>query len=148
MKIKEYNKISDVIAEEIFSLEEAIFDNPYTKEKLQREANVKHALVVLIAYEENKPIGYKVGYELSARLFYSWIGGVHPDFRRKGVAKELSKKQQEIISNLGYSRVRTFTENRFKEMLIYNIKYGFNIIGTQQSDHDEEIIIMLEKELN
>ena len=33
MKIKEYNKISDVIAEEIFSLEEAIFDNPYTRYK-------------------------------------------------------------------------------------------------------------------
>ncbi|MBF0315849.1 MAG: GNAT family N-acetyltransferase [Oligoflexia bacterium] len=102
---------------------------------------------MLIAYIGSTPVGYKIGYELSSKMFYSWIGGVIPKYRRKGFAKKLMKIQHEIVSNEGYSIIRTSTENKFKHMLILNLKSGFNIIGSYCSDLKKELTIMLEKKL-
>lgn len=146
-EIKSFNKLDDNILIDILSLEEAIFDQPYSKEKLLREAKVKHNLLILIAYDGNKPVGYKIGFELSSRLFYSWIGGVHPDYRGKGLAKQLMEKQHSLVPSFGHSCIRTYTENKYKEMLILNLKSGFNVIGVYKSDHDDKQTIMLEKML-
>ncbi|MCB0419705.1 MAG: GNAT family N-acetyltransferase [Bdellovibrionales bacterium] len=147
IEIKTFSTLNAEVLNDVFSLEELIFDKPYSKEKLLREASVKHHLLVLIAYCENKPVGYKIGFELSSRLFYSWIGGVHPEYRGKGLAKRLMEVQHSLIPNFGHSCVRTYTENKYKEMLVLNLKSGFDIIGVYKSDHDEKQTIMLEKML-
>jgi ribosomal protein S18 acetylase RimI-like enzyme len=147
IEIKTFKKLNDDIINDIFSLEEVIFDKPYSKEKLLREADVKHNLLVIIAYESSRPVGYKIGFELSSRLYYSWIGGVHPDYRGQGLAKKLMEKQHSLIPQFGHTCVRTYTENKYKEMLILNLKSGFEVIGVYKSDHDDKQTIMLEKML-
>ncbi len=145
--VKEFFQVNDEIASYIFQLESAIFDDPYSKEKILRESAKKHELIVLICFDGERAVGFKIGYELTGRLFYSWLGGVDPAYRGQGIARLLMDHQHQLVSNRGYKMIRTHTQNKFREMLIFNIKYGFDISGVFKTSTDDEQTIILEKEL-
>ncbi len=148
IEYKAFDKMTDEVAQDIFSLESLAHEKPFPISKLKRKTDFKNNLLILVAYSGSLPVGYKVGFEESERLFDSWIGGVHPEFRRKGIAKNLMNMQHERAKEMGYSFVRTHTKNSYREMLIFNIRYGFDVVGTYKSDYQKELIIMLEKALN
>ncbi|KAA3631752.1 MAG: GNAT family N-acetyltransferase, partial [Bacteroidetes bacterium] len=50
--------------------------------------------LILIAWDGKKPVAFKVGYEKEDH-FYSWMGGVLPEYRKKGLAKKLADVQEE-----------------------------------------------------
>lgn len=56
--------------------------------------NHEQALFVL-AYNDNKLVGFKIGYPYNTSTFYNWIGGVNPMFRKQGIATQLSILQEE-----------------------------------------------------
>lgn len=60
-----------------------------------------------LAYEGNALVGCKLGYERQPGHYYSWLGGVHPDFRGRGIAAELMRRQHAWCAAQGYRRVRT-----------------------------------------
>ena len=43
--------------------------------------------LALVAYIDNQPAGFKLGYAEDEHTFYSWLGGVVPNYRRMGLAK-------------------------------------------------------------
>ena len=100
-----------------------------------------------IANIEDQPVGFKIGYERDQSEFYSWLGGVLPEYRGLGVAAKLMTTQHEWCQRQGYLKIGTKTQNRFKEMLMLNIKNGFEIIGTDPTDKDGMKILM-EKKIN
>jgi len=54
------------------------FDGRNTLSKLQVKcADIEH--LVLVAYIDNKPEAYKLGYALDSNTFYSWLGAVAPE---------------------------------------------------------------------
>lgn len=67
-------------------------------------------------------VGYKLGYRRNPEVFYSWLGGVLPQHRRQGVARELLERQHAWCRESGYRRVRTDTTNAFKDMLLLNVR--------------------------
>lgn len=144
---KRFDKLESAVIKDIIELEGYVFPEPLSQEKIESELATKFNLSIYIAYNDQKPIGYKVGFERSKRIYYSWIGGIHPDHRCQGVAKNLMKLQHEHAKELGYKVVCTQTDNSFKEMLILNLKSGFDIKGTIQSTGDNYITIVLEKSL-
>lgn len=91
-------------------------------------------------------IGYKLGYRRNPEVFYSWLGGILPEFRRRGVARELLRRQHAWCRAHGYRRVRTDTTNAFRDMLLLNIRAGFDVIGTFH-DAERGLTIMLERAL-
>lgn len=99
-----------------------------------------------LAYVEGTPVAFKLGYKLNEREFYSWLGGVVPEFRGLGIASDLMTAQHEWARTQGFKRLQTKTQNRFREMLLLNIRSGFNIIGYHSSDEGGAKIV-LEKEL-
>ncbi len=101
---------------------------------------------LVIAYVEKSPVGFKIGYELDQSTFYSWLGGVHPDYRGLGVASDLMKTQHDWCRQNHYKKIQTKSQNRFRPMLILNLKSGFDIIGTHTSD-EKGLKIILEKTL-
>lgn len=101
---------------------------------------------LLLAFIDGGIVGFKLGYELSPQEFYSWLGGVLPDFRGLGIASELMKKQHEWCRREGYAKVQTKTQNRFREMLLLNIREGFDVIGVHDSS-EGGMKIVLEKSL-
>ncbi|RSK40863.1 GNAT family N-acetyltransferase [Hymenobacter perfusus] len=100
---------------------------------------------VWLAYEGERLIGCKLGYERKPGHYYSWLGGVHPDFRNQGIAAELMRRQHAWCQAQDYRAVRTHTYNRWRAMLLLNLRHGFDIIGTLQGAHG--LTIVLEKEL-
>ncbi len=87
-------------------------------------------LHLLIGVIDKNPVGFKLGYEENKDEFYSWLGAVLPEFRGLGIAQDLLTAQHTWCAKQGYKSVRTTTENQFREMLLLNIKSGFDVIGT------------------
>lgn len=103
-------------------------------------------LYLVTAFIEGQAVGFKLGYELKAHEFYSWLGGVIPEYRGLGIASALMEHQHEWCRKEGYGKIQTKTQNRFREMLILNLKYGFEIISSYHSD-ESGLKVILEKTL-
>lgn len=144
---KLFKELSDNALKDILFLESRVFPKPLSEEKVRRELSTKHNISIFIAYHNNNPVAYKVAFERSKRIYYSWIGGVDPKFRKMGIAKALMEKQHNLASGLGYGIVCTQTDNNFKPMIILNLESGFDIRGTITSTGDDHVTIIMEKEL-
>jgi predicted GNAT family acetyltransferase len=90
----------------------------------------KPELLVITAMDGKKVVGYKIGYAIDNNKFYSWLGGVDSNYRKHGIASLLMEKQHQYLKENGYKVVQTKTMNKWRNMLILNIKNGFDIIDT------------------
>ena len=135
----------DTILKELLHLYETIFDDAKIDFFIDRITS-KTDVIIVLTYFENSPVGFKIGYRYNETTFYSWVGGVLPDFRRKGIAQKLAKKQEELVKVKGYKKLRTKSMNRFKPMLILNIKNGFDIVQVYTNTSGQQKIIF-EKEI-
>jgi len=110
------------------------------------ELKVKPQLLCCVAIDNARLAGFKLGYEMGEGKFYSWLGGVHSDYRGQGIASYLMELQHKIVQESGYKIIRTIGRNHRRAMLVLNIKYGFNVIETFISKKGTHKII-LEKDL-
>ena len=105
-------------------------------------------MLALIAEVEGQPVGCKLGYEkYEDGSFYSWLGGVHPDFRMKGVARKLSEKQEHWAKANGYQSIKFKTLNRHKAMIAFAILNGFDVYNVKPKDELENYRIEMVKDL-
>lgn len=95
---------------------------------LDRLASVVDPVLVQ-ALHGDAPIGFKLGYRRGATLFYSWLGGVDPDWRRRGIAEQLTIIQHDRLMALGYATVETRTRANNNAMIILNLRSGFEVRG-------------------
>ena len=90
----------------------------------------KHpAVLICIACQDNKPVGFKAGFEDQPYSFESWRGGVLPAARRQGIALELMRLQHHWCQNNGFRVIKTTTNSTNSAMLILNLMSGFEIVG-------------------
>lgn len=119
--------------------------SPYrATEYEQRLIAVPH--LVLLAESGGQPVGFKVGYEREG-FWYSWMGGVHPEYRRLGIARKLAEAQEAWAKEKGYLHVNFKTLNRHRNMLHFALKRGFNIIRVEEREEVGEYRIWLQKKL-
>jgi GNAT superfamily N-acetyltransferase len=130
----------------VFHLHEAIFGKPAGEKVQERMANARDLLVLIAQSGDGTPAGFKIGYRQDPYTWYSWLGGVLPEFRGQGIAGLLMQHQHDWAKNRGYRRIQTKTMNRWRSMLILNLKFGFNVIGTYVGA-DKTVRIILEKTL-
>lgn len=120
---------------------------PYAEEVYAERLRGRSHLI-LIATSEGQPIGFKVGYQKDSRpIFYSWMGGVLPDFRRRNVATALADSMEAWAKNKGYSKIFFKTRNRLTGMLHFGLERGFMITDIIRQEEIEEYRIFLEKSL-
>lgn len=103
-------------------------------------------LLFSLAEVDGKIVGFKAGYDRKPQHFYSWLGGVSETFRGQGLGRKLMELQHEALTKKGYKTVQTKTMNKFKNMLVLNLKCGFSISGTFV-DEKERFMILLDKQL-
>lgn len=103
---------------------------PLSARRFRDRLRGQRGRLLLVALVDDRVVGYKFGYQDRPGRFYSWLGGVHPDFRRQGVASALMRHQHRLLRRAGYREVRCHTRNRFRGMLILSLLHGFEIIGT------------------
>ncbi|ASV69506.1 GNAT family N-acetyltransferase [Cytobacillus kochii] len=136
--IPEADVLNDILKlhEDIFGTSDNLITNMLSKSKL----------LVIIAKDGKKIVGYKIGYTIDSTKFYSWLGGIDANYRKQGIASILMKKQHQYLRNNGFRIVQTKTMNKWRNMLILNIKSGFDIIHTYTNEKGIHKII-LEKNL-
>jgi len=128
--IEKYTKLNDEVLAMIYDFYKEIFLDSYDLEKLKTRSRDKNKYLVLFAMNNSEPIGLKVGFEEDG-YFHSWIGGVKKDFRGNGVAKQLTKTQHVWAKEQGYQAIRTHTDHRYNDMIIHNIRNGFEVVSTE-----------------
>lgn len=126
----------------IIDLHKRIFGE---SDDIVKKMESKPNLLVNAALKDSQVIGYKVGYELDKRTFYSWLGGVDARFRGHGVGSKLMEQQHQYLKENGYHIVQTKTMNKWRSMLILNIKFGFDIIETYTNEEGLHKIILKKK---
>ena len=140
MQISIFRQVPDEYVTQLQRVHEAVLGDELAEDSLYDLPN----MLVLLAIENGRVVGFKIGYDIEDHVFYSWVGGVDPTFRRNGIAMQLIERQHEELKQLGYTAVRTYSRNELKEMLIVNLKAGFDIVDTF-TDHKGRHKIMLEK---
>ena len=106
----------------------------------KRIAGASH--IALIAEDKGAPIGFKLGYALSAAEFYSWVGGVDPAYRKHGAAQDLLDKQEELVAAAGYSIIRVKSMNCYPGMLRLLVKNGYRIDGYEANNGPDDCKIL------
>jgi len=104
------------------------------------------SLFTVLAYSNQELIGCKLGYQIDSAIFYSWLGGVKEEFRKQGIGDELMRRQHNWCRKNGFQIIRTKTRNRFKPMLILNLRNEFDVVKVEP-DEQNELKIVLEKRL-
>jgi GNAT superfamily N-acetyltransferase len=107
----------------------------------------QRSVCLVACFDGEQMVGFKLGYGRNRVKFYSWLGGVAEPWRRKGVAKKLMDMQHDWCREHGFQIVETQTLNQWKEMLIFNLREGFEIVGVCHSD-DMGLKVVLEKRLD
>jgi ribosomal protein S18 acetylase RimI-like enzyme len=120
--------------------------NPTDREKFIRKLQENKNLLVLVCCIDDQIVGFKAGFEKTADTFYSWLGGVDPDFQRLGAASMMMKAMFEWCAVRGYKMIETKTTNSNKAMLLLNIISGFDIVEVR-SDMDGVQKILMTKSL-
>lgn len=97
---------------------------------------------LVTAKVEGVVVGFKLGYALDSTEFYSWLGGVSPGHRGLGIASALMRRQHAWARGQKYQWVLTKSQNQFREMLILNLRHGFEVIGSEMvSNGDCKVIL-------
>ena len=134
-----------VILQKLLSVYSSIFedsDSSFFKDRFHKHSQITS----ILAYNKDELIGFKIGYPYGDNTFYSWIGGVLPNYRQQGIANELAEQQEIVAKSHGFKKLRTKSMNQFKPMIILNLKRGFDINEVYTNKNGQTKIIF-EKEL-
>jgi len=110
---------------------------------------LKHRLHLgLVAEKEGELLGFKVGYQSdNPDTFYSWMGGVRPEFRKHGIANALAECQENWSREKGFKSVFFKTRNRFPAMITFGLSRDFKIIEVIPKGGVEDYRVVMWKEL-
>lgn len=139
-------QIREASLEEILWVHERIPEFPGKASLDFYESRLRHRLhYSLVAEIEGELVGFKVGYQSDfPDTFYSWMGGVRPEFRKHGVARTLADFQENWAREKGFSKVFFKTRNRFPDMINFGLKRDFKIVEVlPKGSVDDYRIVML-----
>jgi GNAT superfamily N-acetyltransferase len=146
LNLKRITNLSQADIQVVTALSLEIFGNDQNQ-NLAEKIKSKKDPFLLLAEIDDEVVGYKLGYRLDDTTFYSWLGGVVSKYQGLGIASDLMQAQHDWCRTRGYKKVQTKTKNKFPEMMILNIKSGFKIVSTKNSDKDADLRIVMEKSL-
>lgn len=95
---------------------------------------------VFYATSAGQLVGFKAGYAMTERKYYSWLGGVHPDFRRRRIASELIDRQHRWLVQRGYAIVETAVNRENLAMAQANLRHGFSVCGIRTDPQRTQIL--------
>lgn len=129
----------------ITELYNAIFRPPKDVEFFRRRFLGRYNGLLLVASVEERPIGFATGFELKPSVFFAWLAGVHPDFRRMGIGAQLQEAQFAWAREHGYQSIRMECHNGHRPVLHMAITMGFNIVGVRWDPDRGDNLIIFEK---
>jgi len=150
VKVQAFEKVEGEQKKVLIELSKKIFGN-WDETKFQERLVGRRSCLLLLLEVGGQAAGYKLGYELDEIKFYSWVGGVLPEFRGLGLAAKLMGAQHVWAKAKGYKIIETKSQNKFRHMIGLNLKFGFDITGCNWDDSgtgNKEMKVIMEKRLS
>lgn len=107
----------------------------------------RHNSLILLAQINKRPVGFALGYEIKASTYYCWHIGVLPDYRRSGVASQLTEAMTAWARDNGYQIIRFECYNRHRPMLHLAIRQNYSIVGIRYDPDAQDNLIIFELNL-
>lgn len=120
------------------ALHRAVFRMPLDPENL----GGKQDLLFTLAWDGEICAGFFISYALKRDRYYLWMAGVDEKYRGQGIATRLIELLHGYCRENGYSELQLKTKNKWRNMLLFSIKNGFDVIGTYTDDNGEPKIIL------
>ena len=127
------------LIEAITALAHQVFDTYKAEDGVWRMTHMPN-VSAFTAHADGGMVGFKVGYAHTSSRYYSWLGGVHPDYRRMGIAHTLAKLQHQWLLGTEFRLVETEASQSNHNMCRLNEKCGFTPAG-MRFDKDQPRII-------
>ena len=137
---------SAVLLEQLATLNERLFGFGETAAQLTWLIEQERQVMILLAFREGHPVGFKMGFRCEPGTFESWRGGVLPEARRQGLARLLMDQQHAWCAEAGFRFVQTAVSADNVAMLILNLQCGFAITGSYVN-RGSKLKVSLEKRL-
>ena len=102
----------------------------------------------MIASLDELPVGFFLGFELKPSVYFSWLYGVLPEFRRKGIASQLMDAVHTWVGDHGYASLRFECQNEHRPMLHLAIAQEYNLVGIRWDPDLGRNLVIFEKELS
>ena len=131
----------------IVELYNQVFRPAENEDYFRRRFQGRYNVLVMLAALDNRPVGFSIGFELKPFVFYNWLTGVHPDFRRKGIGRQLLESENEWAKNHGYEYTRFEGLNRHRAMSHMALTMAYDIVGTRWDSVRSDLLIQFEKPL-
>lgn len=103
--------------------------------------------LIMIATLDERPVGFFLGFELKPSVYFAWLFGVSPEFRRSGVASQLMDAMHEWVVAHGYGAIRIECQNQHRPMLHMAIERGYDVVGLRWDPDRGHNLIIFEKSL-
>ena len=127
----------------IRSMNLAIFEEQRIINTFDRED-----LLMLLAYVDDAPVGFKIGYRLNRFVFYSAKGAVLPEYRQSGVARQLLYAMMQQVRDQGYRRFCYDTfPNKHPGMTFLGLSEGFRVVKADFNSVYRDFRLRLETDL-
>lgn len=129
--------------ETIRDLNVAIFEEERIINTFDRDG-----VMIFLALAGGTPVGFKLGYALGSEKFYSAKGGVLPEYRRRGIARELLHEMLEAVREAGYDRfVYDTFPNKHPGMTVLGLEEGFEVVKAGYSPQYQDYRLRFEMQL-
>ncbi|QNN22152.1 GNAT family N-acetyltransferase [Planctomycetales bacterium ZRK34] len=104
--------------------------------------------LIMVAHVDDRPVGFTTGFELKPSVFFSWLYGVLPDYRRAGVGSQMMTAVQAWAQEHGYESIRLECQNSHRAMLHMCIEHEYHIHGVRWDPDLGVNLVIFEKTLN
>ena len=96
-----------------------------------------------IVEEEGEIIGFLIGFlsQSYSNEAYIHFVGIHPEYRGKGIGKELYNQFFDVIKQNGRNIVRCVTSPVNKASIAYHTKMGFEIEQGNKANQDKVLFV-------
>jgi len=124
-----------------------VFSPARDAEFFRRRFKGRHNVSILLAMIEDRHVGFVVGFELMPTTYFVWLCGVHPEFRRAGIATQLMQGEQAWAQDNDYQIVRFECQNQHRPMMHTAITEGYDLIGIRWDTITGNNVVIFEKEV-
>lgn len=121
-----------------------IFDDEHIINTFERDD-----LLILVAWVDERAVGFKIGYQFDPTSFYSAKGGVLDEYRRKGIARALLYAMLAKARDRGYESFLYDTfPNKHPGMTVMGLEEGFEVIRAGYSQRYQDYRLRFELSLS
>ncbi|HEX7009450.1 MAG TPA: GNAT family N-acetyltransferase [Phycisphaeraceae bacterium] len=124
-----------------------VFQPARTEAFFERRFLGRHNELIMLAVVDGRPVGFFVGFELKPDIFFEWLYGVVPAYRRQGIASQLMEAVHAWARDQGYEACRFECHNQHRPMLHLAIANGYDIVGIRWDPSRLANLVIFEKDL-